>query len=260
MGLTIDKMYDESYVLVDGHRGVHARFPQNTLLSFQKAIDLGVDMIEFDVNMTVDGVPMVIHNPTVDATTDGTGPVRSFTLKEIKKLDAGCRFGDGSFAGQGLTIPTLEELVELCLPHDLLLNCEIKDYSVDCMDETLRILSSYPGLMERMVFTCFDGAVLSYLKEGYGVKCNGFHHSEMTNFTRGKYGTYHVMDAVSLFGEDVNRETSAFFEDFGILCWGSHAETAEIVAMQLEAGMRLVTCDDASEALKYLTEKGLHTR
>lgn len=260
MKLNIEKIYDESYVLVDGHRGVHARFPQNTLLSFGKAIELGVDMIEFDVNMTADGVPVVIHNNTVDDTTNGTGAVRSFTLKQLKALDAGCRFGDGSFAGQGLTIPTLEELADFCLPHDLLLNCEIKDYNVDCMDETLRVLSSFPGLMERMVFTCFDGAVLSYLKEGYGVKCNGFAHSVMTNFTQGKYGTYHVMDAVSLFGDDVNRQTADFFEDFGILCWGSHAESAEIVQQQLDAGMRLVTCDDASAALTYLTEKGLHTR
>ena len=115
--LTIDAMYDESRILVDGHRGWMTKYPQNTLLSFEKAFDLGVDMVEFDVNLTADGVPVIIHNNTVDATTDHTGPTRAYTLKEIKAMDAACRFeGEGDFAGKGITIPTLEELLERPIP------------------------------------------------------------------------------------------------------------------------------------------------
>jgi glycerophosphoryl diester phosphodiesterase len=255
--MTIEKIYDRGCVLVDGHRGWCAQYPQNTLLSFQKAIEAGVDMVEFDINMTSDGIPVVIHDNTVDATTGDTGPVRGFSLKQIQSMDAGCRFPGGAFQGQGLTIPTLEALCQLVYPHDLLLNCEIKDYQVDAMDETLRIIGGFPGLLDRVIFTCFDGAVLSYLKEGYGVKCHGFLREHMTHFTRGKYGTYQVMDSICLFGDEVERERVAFFEDFGVLCWGAHANTQEAVEEQLAAGIRLVTCDDPRAALSCLKEKGL---
>ena len=78
-----------THILVMGHRGLAARYPENTMLSFQKAAELGVDGIEMDLNRTSDGVLVVIHDTTVDRTTNGTGPVLNYTLQELRQLDAG---------------------------------------------------------------------------------------------------------------------------------------------------------------------------
>jgi glycerophosphoryl diester phosphodiesterase len=107
-------LLDPARRLVIGHRGNRAHAPENTVESFRQAIALGVDAVEFDVHLSADGKPVVMHDPTVDRTTDGTGTIASRTLAELKRLDAGARFtqdGGRSFPwrGRGLTVPTLEE-------------------------------------------------------------------------------------------------------------------------------------------------------
>jgi len=86
-----------------GHRGAAALEPENTLRSFSRALDMGVAAVELDVQLTKDGRLVVIHDETVDRTTNGTGWVRDLTLAQIRELDA----------GQGERVPTLEEVVEL---------------------------------------------------------------------------------------------------------------------------------------------------
>ena len=90
-------------MILTGHRGAAALEPENTLLSMQKAIDLSVDQIEIDVHLTSDQHLVVIHDTTVDRTTDGQGAVADFTLEKIKQLDA----------GKGERIPTLQEVIDL---------------------------------------------------------------------------------------------------------------------------------------------------
>ncbi|MGD8815819.1 MAG: glycerophosphodiester phosphodiesterase family protein [Acidobacteriota bacterium] len=94
------------------HRGASARAPENTLRAFEEALDAGAEVLECDVQMSRDGVAIVMHDPTVDRTTDGRGAVRRLSWHEIRALDAGypARFGD-AFAGQ--RVPRLEELFDL---------------------------------------------------------------------------------------------------------------------------------------------------
>ncbi|MFH1765632.1 MAG: glycerophosphodiester phosphodiesterase [Gemmatimonadota bacterium] len=104
--------------------------PENTLVAFQNAVhEWGADMLEMDVRSTQDGGVVVIHDETVDRTTDGTGPVEDLTLGRIRELDAGHHFrdpeGNHSFRGAGVTIPTFEEVLE-ALPG-VRLNVEAKD-------------------------------------------------------------------------------------------------------------------------------------
>ncbi|NJD10445.1 MAG: glycerophosphodiester phosphodiesterase [Gemmatimonadetes bacterium] len=104
--------------LLVAHRGGAGLAPENTLAAFESAArDWAVDMIELDVRATADGACVVIHDPTVDRTTDGTGPVARFTLAELRRLDAGHRFTpDGGrtfpFRGRGVRIPTIEEVLQ----------------------------------------------------------------------------------------------------------------------------------------------------
>lgn len=98
------------------HRGGSRLAPENTLEAFASAVhDWEADMLEMDVRLTRDGEVVVIHDATVDRTTDGTGAVESFTLEELHRLDAGYRFvdpeGRTSFRGQGVRVPRFEEVL-----------------------------------------------------------------------------------------------------------------------------------------------------
>jgi glycerophosphoryl diester phosphodiesterase len=97
---------------VIAHRGDSARRPENTLASFASALEIGAEVVEFDVHLTKDGEVVVIHDATVDRTTDGTGAVRDMTLAELRRLSAGypSRFG-AEYRGE--RIPTLSEVLGL---------------------------------------------------------------------------------------------------------------------------------------------------
>jgi glycerophosphoryl diester phosphodiesterase len=100
---------------VIAHRGGAGLRPENTLAAFEHAVALGADVLEMDVQPAADGAIVVIHDATVDRTTDGRGRVDSFTLEKLRKLDAGHRWsGDGGrsfpFRGKGIRIPALEEV------------------------------------------------------------------------------------------------------------------------------------------------------
>lgn len=109
-------------VAVIAHRGLPTVAPENTVAAFRKAVDLGVEMLEVDVQQTKDGRLVVLHDKTVDRTTDGEGELPDFTLAELKALDAGGWFGE---AFRGERIPTLEEVVET-LDATTLLLLEVK--------------------------------------------------------------------------------------------------------------------------------------
>ncbi len=106
----------QNKILKIGHRGAAGYEPENTIRSFQKAIELGVDMIELDVRICKSGEVVVIHHDRLDATTDGTGFVRDKTLEELKKFDA----------GKGEKIPTLTEALD-SIGKRIIVDIEIKE-------------------------------------------------------------------------------------------------------------------------------------
>lgn len=109
--------------LVVGHRGWLQKYPENTLVGLRAALDLGVDALEFDLHLSRDGRIVVIHDATLERTTDGAGRVADRSLGELRRLDAGGWFHP-RFAGQ--RIPTIEEVLELA-PPGVLLYAEVKD-------------------------------------------------------------------------------------------------------------------------------------
>lgn len=148
---------------VVAHRGASADAPQNTLAAFDLAGRVGAAMVELDVHLSADGVPMVIHDNTVDATTDGTGEVRSRTREQLQDLDAGAWFGP-EFAGQ--RIPTLAEVLALVERHPGLgILCEYKGrWSAEDVAVTMRVLDD-PGLDGRLVVQGFDPATVAALRD-----------------------------------------------------------------------------------------------
>ena len=116
--------------LVFAHQGGGGIRPENTLEALRHAADIGADVLDSDMHLTRDGVLVLMHDDTVDRTTDGRGPVADLTLAEIKALDAGYTFTtDGGqtfpYRGQGLTVPTVEEVFQ-AFPN-MRMGLEIKD-------------------------------------------------------------------------------------------------------------------------------------
>jgi len=100
---------------VFAHRGGAALAPENTLAAFDHGLRAGADGLELDVHLSADGVPVVVHDPTLDRTTNASGPVAARTADELARVDAGWQFagprGDYPFRGQGLGIPTLRDVL-----------------------------------------------------------------------------------------------------------------------------------------------------
>ncbi len=134
------------------HRGALENHPENTILAFQEAIRLGAQMIEFDVRMTKDNKLVIMHDKTVDRTTNGTGLVSEFTLKEIKKLDAGS-WKSQQFAGE--KIPTFKETLEI-MPPNIWLNIHIKG-GKKLGKATAKVLNS-SGRIHQGVIACESDA------------------------------------------------------------------------------------------------------
>lgn len=109
--------FTHDHPLFFAHRGGSHLAPENTLEAFDRGASLGADALELDVQTTHEGELVVIHDPTVDRTTNSSGPVSTYTLDALRRLDAGYRFSpnggqDYPFRGQGVTIPTLREVFE----------------------------------------------------------------------------------------------------------------------------------------------------
>lgn len=142
--------------LIFGHRGSAGTSPENTMLSFLAANQAGADGIELDVQMTKDGELVVIHDETVDRTTDGSGFVKDLFLADILKLDASYKFPD--FLGKA-QIPTLEEVLKwvAALPS-FLVNIELKNGIVDypmIEEKTIELVQKY-SLEKRTILSSFN--------------------------------------------------------------------------------------------------------
>ena len=129
---------------VFAHRGWPRAEPENTMASFRAAAEAGCDGIELDVQLSADGRLVVIHDESVDRTTDGSGQVRDLTLAELRRLDAGAGFararGGPADPSARHAMPTLEEYLDFARGLDLVTDIELKNY-----------LFEYPGLEERTI-------------------------------------------------------------------------------------------------------------
>lgn len=146
------------------HRGFSGEFPENTMLAFQKAVETGCDGIELDVHLTKDGKIVVIHDHTLDRTTNGSGFVRDYTLEELKQLNAAAHF-KGNF--KGVTIPTLEEYFDFIKDYPILSNIELKNtsyYYSNLEEKVIEMIYAY-HLEEKTMFCSFNIPSMMRCKE-----------------------------------------------------------------------------------------------
>lgn len=170
-----------SRVLVIAHRGARTLAPENSIPAFEKARELGADMIEFDVQIAADGVPVVFHDSTLDRLTDVRDsrfadrdhyPVAQFTSAQLGELDLARRFtpnpedvrllGDRGVlhpSGARTSIPTLEDLLAWASGTQLTLNLEMKSQAAAGLATVLGIVRAH-GLVERVLVSSFDHSIL----------------------------------------------------------------------------------------------------
>lgn len=139
---------------VYAHRGSSAFAPENTLSAFRLAVEFGADGIELDAKLSLDGEVMVIHDPTVDRTTNGSGRVNQISKEDLQRLDAGGSF-DPRFTGE--KIPTLDEVFTI-VGHKILINVELTNYTSpgDSLVEKVAALVYKHQLQDGVIFSSFN--------------------------------------------------------------------------------------------------------
>lgn len=155
-------MFDRPYVIA--HRGISGRYPENTLLAFQHAMEAGADWIETDVQTSTDDVVFLAHDGSADRCTDGQGLFKNMSLAQVKALDAGSYMGK-QFAGE--RIPTLEEALDFIGDGRIRLCIEIKGHTTrDCLRtawETVSILKKR-NYLRHVVVSSFNHEALRAVK------------------------------------------------------------------------------------------------
>lgn len=198
---------------VFGHRGFSGRYPENTMLSFERAItEAHVDGIELDVHLTKDNQLVIIHDETLNRATDGLGLVKDYSLLELEKLNA-----SGSFYSRyGVTrIPTFEEYCSFIQKYPLITNVEIKSNLIwyqDIEEKTYAMLSNY-GLLDRVIISSFNHSSIMLMKDidpslpcGLLVDNRGL--GNVASFAHKLHVEYYHPDIISLKKETVDECTS----------------------------------------------------
>ena len=238
-------------VLVEGHRGYCAKYPENTLISFEAALDLGVDAIEFDVWLTADKVPVLMHDENTMRTCKVNALFKNMTLEEVKRLEP-CyedKFGD-KYKGIGVTIPTLEELLILCKEKrpDIKLGVEIKAYTEENVDLTVALLKKY-GFFDTCYFYAFNGRIIKYLKEKYNGRTMGYPDFQMKEFTPDIYQYY---EEIGLAMNIVKSEVFPIFKDKNLPMHRYCADNEADAMLCIEKGADLITANDPVPLMKLL--------
>lgn len=248
-------------IQITAHRGIKDLIPENTLQSFRAALDRHCDVLEYDVHLSRDNVPVIMHDQTVERTTDGFGAISFMTLEEIKRLDAGIKFGEEF---RGYRVPTLKETLELFVSYDYepLQIVEIKDFRPQCVDTVVEMLREY-GLVERTVIEAGDCPTLKYLQDYYPeFKTLSFMPYSMKRLDMSIYDRLY---GVSLPGSKTDPESvkkvlegADYVEEKGLVLFLS-GTTEEQMENAVRARCVNLTTNNLSLAQEYLAARGLRS-
>lgn len=242
-----------SQPLLVAHRGVSARFPENTLAAFGAAVADGAAMLELDVGLSRDGELVVLHDETLDRTTDGEGFLRDHDLEELRRLDAGSWF-DPRFAREPL--PTLAETLRR-VGREIAINVEIKPEAVASQaaggveDEVVALVRA-EGLLDRVVVSSFEPTAVARVKRAEpDLRAAVLFHHEMA---------FDPAVFVGLFGADglhVNQrhltpDMVASLHGAGLYVAAYTANEVEDLRRLVELGVDGIFTDDVARARKLL--------
>jgi glycerophosphoryl diester phosphodiesterase len=257
-------------IYVAAHRGWSSKYPENTMIAFKKAVELGVDQIETDIRVTKDGELVLHHDYELDRTTNGTGHVRDTKLSDLLTLDAGYKKGS-EFVGE--RIPTLIEFLEYVkdIPK-LTIDFELKEYPVqgrekiayEACDKSLELIDKY-GFTDRCVINTFNGKLHEYIRSNYGNKYKQHVYFPITVMGQCEIDPYSYAYCSCMFStlySPVNISTindCDIMRKLGIQPWGgADIKDEKGVDLAIERGITLITCNNPDEILEILRKKGKH--
>lgn len=160
------------------HRGFKGAYPENTMLAYEKAIEAGADGIEFDVHLTKDRELVIIHDETLERTTDGKGLIKDKTLQELKKLNA----SKGYLSCEVQTIPTLREYFDFAKNKDIITNIELKTSIIryEGIEKKVYDLINEYGIKDKIIISSFNHNSLIKMKEiDREIKCGVLESSRL---------------------------------------------------------------------------------
>ena len=256
-----DLFEEEGKIVVTAHRGFSGRFPENTLLAFNEAVRLGADCLEFDLRSTSDITPIILHDETLDRTTDGSGSPNNYSLTELKKLNAsffvrapsdgtGKRLENPAY--EKMEVPTFRELLE-SVPETVALNIQV--YQTDPPEFLKTICDLYDEFdvygrgyltmstfkdaeMVRTINSKIDLCVLERQWDlDESVLC------ELRNFG---------CDIIQPGREAVTKEMCALYDEMGFHANMFYSNTVEDNEMFISRGIRGILTDNPDVLLKQL--------
>ena len=249
---------DRSTPLLVAHRGLSARFPENTMAAFTAAADEGAAMLELDVGLSADGALVVLHDATLDRTTSGQGPLSQLPLDRLQRLDAGSWF-DPRFAAERL--PTLQQVFE-ALGDRIAINVEIKPEAVSSVveggiEEKVVALARHQGLQSRVVVSSFEPAAVARVKRlAPEIRGAVLYHHEM-DFDPAQLAALFRADGLHVNKRHVTAEIVGKLHAAGLYVGVYTANEPEDLRRLVAMGVDAIFTDDVTASRQVLqTEEG----
>ena len=242
---------------VAAHRGDSYNCFENTMEAFRAAYDAGADMIETDIRLTADDVPVLFHDAGALRVATVDKKIQELSLEQVRQLNVGNELRPAQ-------VPTLEEFLAWAAPLDIWLNLELKEYYVPgneekcrlCVDKTVALVEKY-GLQDRVVMNSFDAWPLEYIDEtfGHSYMLHGFYpYTAMKNVNRNP-DEYLFCACISY-----SSKNKAYYDHLlekGIEPWiGASQTSADRLEQAVRYGAKLVTANDPGDAIAKLKKLG----
>ena len=236
---------------VCAHRGASDTHPENTIAAFREAIRLGAQMIEFDVALTGDGKLVLMHDHTIDRTTDGSGRVEEWLLADLKKLDAGS-WKNSRFEGE--RIPTLSEALNM-MPNNIWLNVHLKG-GVGLAEKTAHLIASKNRLHQAFLACGADAATAARAAEPRIKICNMERQANTLQYVNEtiQAGCEFIQ---LLGGEGVDPIHTKRLRDNGVKVNYCCTNDASMLGRLLEDGVEFPLVDRVGEMLKVADKHGI---
>lgn len=252
MAYRIGEPFGIGHPVVEAHRGFSACYPENTLIAFEKAAQLGVDMVELDISMSQDGVPMLYHDDVLEKKSSPlTGSVQDYCCQTLRRVMIGAKLGMAE-----APIATLEEFCALYsrYPHiavdvDLKPGCAVEA----TVKPVMKVLRAY-GFENRCIFNSLDGEITRYLHDHTDFITvgppNGFPGN--VNHTPGENGTYATLHAVCVPTQELTLENAQPLRAMGKILVSAPIADEAAAKRALDCGVIIALCDDPRPMLKLL--------
>lgn len=240
--------------IVCGHRGYMARYPENSMLSFEKALEMDVDTIEMDLHYTKDGEIVVIHDDTIDRTTEGKGRVSDYTFEELQAYPL--LFPNGALSDE--RIISFETYLERFYKESFdqyVVEVKCQEREVELFQEVYRLLCKY-GLEEKTLLTTFSYPVLAAAKEK-GMKVQGFPAAKMKDLTIDEDTYYDMVDMIGLFIKDTTADMVSFFNDRDCLTSLVPIDRPEDCQLALDLGIDMFSSNELAHVIPFRNQHKL---